>query len=121
MTTWDSMTVDILLEHWKNKIENPMVRELGQHILALTMNSKDIGVCTLREYLIALVARLWVEDEGFSGKRPFGNSGWQGDVMRSLAREGLIKGTYDDDSDEAYVPFDWPKGSKLVALAIEML
>ena len=41
--------------------------------------------------------------------------------MRSLAREGLIKGTYDDDSDEDYVPFDWPKGSKLVALAIEML
>ena len=33
---------------------------------------------TVKDYLKTLLHTLWDEEDGFSGKRPFGNSGWQG-------------------------------------------
>ncbi len=45
---------------------------------------------TCREYFCALLDRLWDEAESFSGRRPFGNSGWDGDVLDALAEAGCI-------------------------------
>jgi len=50
---------------------------------------------TIRTYLRDLLLTLWREGEGFNGKRPFGNSGWQWDIYESLIQCGAIKGTLD--------------------------
>ncbi len=44
---------------------------------------------SVREYFKALLSVLWDEEEGFSGKRPFGNSGWQSDVGNALEVAGV--------------------------------
>lgn len=55
------------------------------------------GHCTLTDYLKALLGTLWVEAEEFSGKRPFGDSGWQFDVYKALIKAELVKGKLDDE------------------------
>lgn len=52
-------------------------------------------VQTLRGYLVHLLVTLWAEGEGFSGKRPFGDSGWQWDVQNDLEEAGVVP----DDCD----------------------
>ena len=64
-------------------------------ILELQMVS-DIGETTIREWLRALLLTLWREGEGFSGKRPFGNSGWEFDAYASLIKAGVVKGELDE-------------------------
>lgn len=52
---------------------------------------------TVREYLCRLLAAVWEEEEGFDGKRPFGNSGWQRDVYAALIGAGFIEGKLDSN------------------------
>lgn len=54
---------------------------------------------TLRHYLRDLLLTLWDEGECFSGKRPFGNSGWEYDVYLALVDADLIEGTEDQWGD----------------------
>lgn len=49
------------------------------------------GETTIREYLMRLLLTLWQEGESFSGKRPFGNSGWEWDVIDALHVAGFIE------------------------------
>lgn len=51
---------------------------------------------TVREYLCSLLTTLWDEQEGFSGKRPFGNSGWDHDLYAPLIQAGFIKGKLEE-------------------------
>lgn len=67
-----------------------------EEALELEMES-DIGKSTIRQYLHALLAAVWEKDEGFSGKRPFGNSGWKWHVYEPLVKHGLIPGVKEDD------------------------
>lgn len=57
----------------------------------------DLGTVTLGTYLGSLLLTLWEEEEGFSGKRPFGNSGWKNDVYRGMVAAGVVTGTVDAD------------------------
>lgn len=57
----------------------------GADILRLPMQPNDSGAITIGGYLQALLARLWTDGEGFSGKRPFGNSGWEDDLLEALS------------------------------------
>jgi hypothetical protein len=67
-------------------------------ILALEFDCGDLNQpMTIRNYLLTLLATLWEEEEGFSGKRPFGNSGWKHDVHRALVTAGVVTGTLDRD------------------------
>jgi hypothetical protein len=68
-----------------------------QELLALPLPENDSGADTVRGYLVALLDTLWREDEGFSGKRPFGNSGWQGDLYGPMVKAGVVPGTVDED------------------------
>lgn len=53
---------------------------------------------TVREYFRELLTTLWGEKEGFSGKRPFGNSGWEYEVHSALAKAGFVDlGEWDDE------------------------
>lgn len=80
--------------------------------LEIRFNSDAGDNLTVRDYLRTLLETLWSQGEGFSGKRPFGNSGWEYDLYTPLVRGGFIAGTLDnhgyiDDIDkhgaEAYV------------------
>lgn len=65
--------------------------DVRDHYLDLLVQTDDLeGPVTIREYLIALLATLWVEKDGFSGKRPFGNSGWHWDLYDALGRAGIV-------------------------------
>lgn len=89
-------------------------------VLNLPMQQpNDADTATVRGYLVALLAELWREGEGFSGKRPFGNSGWDYDLYEPLIRADLIRGGFDEDG---YVEdVDSEAGDRLIAAAIQEL
>lgn len=74
---------------------------------------------TLKEYLRRLLYTLWTEGEGFSGKRPFGNGGWQFDVYKALVENSYIKGEIDEDG--YLIDCDEDAGKKLVIWAINQI
>jgi hypothetical protein len=54
-------------------------------------------------YLYQLLQTLWIEGDSFSGKRPFGNSGWETDLIYALVDCGYIPGHLSVDSEDGYV------------------
>lgn len=72
-----------------------------EEILNLPMGPNDAGDddLTIKGYLKELLLTLWREGEGFNGKRPFGNSGWQLDFHTPLIQAGIIEGEYDEDNE----------------------
>lgn len=71
-------------------------------VLRCPMQQNDAGAATVRDYLKALLRTLWQEEEEFSGKRPFGNGGWQSEVYTALVREGLIDGEWSEFEETEY-------------------
>ncbi|WCO82071.1 hypothetical protein vBPpSSYP_89 [Pseudomonas phage vB_PpS_SYP] len=53
------------------------------------------GAYDVRGYLKALLRELWDTGEGFSGKRPFGDSGWEYELYWGLVKAGLVTGYFD--------------------------
>jgi hypothetical protein len=90
-----------------------------QQILNLPMGPNDSGASTVRGYLAALLAALWRDGEEFSGKRPFGDSGWQYDLALPLVKAGAIHGEISEYGELD----DYDKGEyvELVAGAIAAL
>lgn len=74
----------------------------------------DVGDnLTVRDYLRILLLQLWAQQEGFSGKRPFGNSGWEYDLLFPLAKAGFVDlGPMDEDGE----PYNWAKEQKNAAM-----
>lgn len=68
-----------------------------EEVLALPMLENDAEAATVGEYLLALLREVWRREEEFSGKRPFGSSGWKHDVYRALIKGGAAEGTLDAD------------------------
>ena len=67
-------------------------------VLNLKVSTSDFDYePTIREYFSVLLQTLWREEECFSAKRPFGNSGWQYDVYTSLIKAGVVEGSLDDE------------------------
>ena len=64
--------------------------------LNLPMSVNNPGSFTIREYFKFLLLNLWDEKEGFSGKRPFGNSGWEYELYATLIKNNIILGELDD-------------------------
>lgn len=74
---------------------------------------------TIRDYLTELLAQLWQQGSGFSGKRPLGNSGWQYDFYEALAAAGHITATFDEDGFIEDLPdAQRDKADKLISDAI---
>lgn len=73
-----------------------------QQVLDTPMQDNDAEASTVREYLVKLLLTLWVEGEGFSGKKPFGNSNWECELYRALVKAGLVDGGFDEDDDLDY-------------------
>jgi hypothetical protein len=90
-----------------------------QQILNLALEDNDARAATIRDYLKKLLSELWTEEEGFSGKRPFGNSDWQNEIYLALANEGWIHAKFDRDG---YLEdIDEVTGNRLILSAIEAL
>lgn len=91
----------------------------GDVILAVPMQSADVDALTIRDYLVSLLAALWENGDGFSGGRPFGNSGWQYDLYAALGRAGILEVAFDEDGfiEEC----DDQRGDQLIAAAIQSL
>jgi len=67
------------------------------NILDIEMQDNDAAAKTIRGYLKALLSKLWEEGEGFSGKHPFGNSGWEFPLYTALVKAGVVEGSLDED------------------------
>lgn len=63
----------------------------------IPMQENDAGAKTVGEYLSKLLLTLWDEEDGFSGKRPFGNSGWKYEIYTALVSAGVVSGELDED------------------------
>lgn len=80
-----------------NSDENQTM-DLARQVLDCPMvHPNDADAETVGEFLSTLLIALWDEGECFSGKRPLGNSDWQWQVLGSLVKGGLVKGTIDSD------------------------
>lgn len=91
-------------------------------ILNLPLPPNDSGADTVRGYLIALLAAVWAEGEGFSGKRPFGTSSWEGDLFIALVRAGVIEGELDADGYlDSLARDEEAKGQEIILRAIRAL
>jgi hypothetical protein len=87
-------------------------------ILDIPMGENDADAATVEDYLKTLLIKLWEDGESFSGKRPFGNSGWEHDLWRALAKAGKVKGDengYVSDQEER------AKANGLIFEAIDQL
>ena len=87
-------------------------------ILALPMQPNDANAPTILAYLKELLRKLWQEGEGFSGKRPFGNSGWEDDLLLALLKGDAISGVHYDDYWDIDDDEERRKGVKLILDAI---
>jgi hypothetical protein len=74
---------------------------------------------SVRAYLVALLATLWKDPGGFSGKYGIGDSGWPWDLYRALIRAELVGAAYYDDGDLKDCNSD--EGDRLIAAAIAEL
>lgn len=67
-------------------------------VAELPFFSDDLGkAVTITEWLQTILLTLFEEGEGFSGKRPFGNSAWTKDPAKAMIKAGIIQGTIDSD------------------------
>lgn len=88
-------------------------------ILALPMQDNDADAATIKDYLKALLSELWREQEGFSGKRPFGNSDWTKDLVLPLVKANVINGRVDENG---YLDgCDSEAGNRAILSAIDAL
>lgn len=91
----------------------------GEQILDVQMGTNDAEAATIRDYLKQLLLTLWEKGERFSGKRPFGNSGWDMDIYAALVKAGVIEGDLDEDGFVNHC--DAKNGDELIFSAIEAL
>ncbi len=73
-------------------------KEVLKDLLDMKIKTTDFPYrSTIRGFLKNLLSTLWLEGEEFSGKRPFGNGGWQYDIYHPLVEHGYISGVFDED------------------------
>lgn len=81
-----------------------MTEDIFERVLDHTFTPNDVGEeMTVRVYLASLLKKIFEEGENFSGKRPFGNSGWELNLVEPMIECELLAGRI-DRSDP-----DWPE------------
>ena len=84
--------------------------------IKFTHEGKEISI---KGYLKLLLTKLWLDGEGFSGKRPFGNSCWEYDIYTPLVKSGVVEGNVDEDG--FLEDFNQGQADKVVFELIESL
>lgn len=67
---------------------------------------------TVGDFLKELLCTLWMEEEGFSSKKPFGNSSWQHEIYSVFVQNKIISGTIDEYGD--FEECDYKLADKIV-------
>lgn len=89
-----------------------------QEMLEIEVEDSEGDKCTIREYLQQLLLHLWDDPESFSGKKPFGDSGWEFDLYHALVKAKVVKGELDEDDNVEDI--DDPKAAhKIIRELIE--
>jgi hypothetical protein len=103
------------LEQSEVKPMQPLV-SIYDKALDLRFNHHDLGDVSLREFYCNLLLKLWEDPYGFSGKKPYGNSGWDEPVYAALIKAGVMSGEFDS---EGYIKrCDFDEGSEFVSKMI---
>lgn len=87
-------------------------------VLNAPLDVSDPRIKTVGDFLMESLLSLWKEDEGFSGKRPLGNSGWKWAIGAALVDAGIIHGKEDPFGDYDY---DEGDASRAIFIAINHL
>lgn len=67
-----------------------------KEILELRFYSNDLDEeITIKDFFKVLLKKLFEEKECFSGKRPFGNGGWEYDLCACLIENKIVNGEID--------------------------
>ncbi len=92
----------------------------GEKVLAVKIEEWNQ---TVEECLKYILKELVKEGEGFSGKRPGYDSGWENTIAAALAEEGMLKATWYDygDGDKEIKDFSWKDYNALIFAAIDAL
>lgn len=99
-------------------------KDKKKDILDIVFYSDDLRTnLSIKDYLKKLLTTLFEEQDGFSGKRPFGNSCWDYNLYHALFKNGLIDGEeeIDEDGEVLEVNYDVDEGYKLIIAAINRL
>jgi len=102
MTVWQKLIEEDRYEEW----------------LLLPLEEDGPVVGTIQDYLECLLTEVWQRGESFSGKHPFGDSGWEYDLYWPLVRGGAIKGTIDEEYGDVHIE-STEEGHELVEMLIE--
>lgn len=88
----------LCLQKLKIDLNNKMKPTL-EKILETPVDIYNEEFDDLRECLKELLTKLWIEEESFNSKRPWGDSGWRIALIYSLMQKGVIpcKETYECD------------------------
>lgn len=86
-----TMPHDVFIDGQKYIPAPPLPEGDGFEVALAHRMQSDIGVTTVREYLFRLLSDLWIQQESFSSKRPFGNSAWYWDILRALGHAGVVE------------------------------
>lgn len=94
------MSVSEVLIDGQLYIPAPPIAEDGEWLdIRFYDNTSLNREVSIREFFHEMLQKLWEEGDGFSGKRPFGNSCWEYPVMYALVEAGAIPGTIKRDED----------------------
>jgi hypothetical protein len=75
-----------------------LTQTIKNNLFNLTFYSEDLGkTMTIKAFFIQLLSDVWIEKECFDGKRPFGNSYWERDILACLIKNKAFLGTFDAD------------------------
>jgi hypothetical protein len=80
------------------------------------------GAKSIKEFFLRLAREVMAEGESFSGKRPFGNSGWECDLYIALGNAGVMPSC--EDEDGYYDPpedFDDRQADRLLVGAVDYM
>lgn len=81
-----------------------MNKDQALKALDVKLGPNDCDAETVRQYFKELLYELLYREESFSGKRPFGNSGWRYEFLEPLHEAGFCSERPDDQ--ELEVLFD---------------
>lgn len=100
----------------------PLEQDIEAHqLLHLPLGDNDAQAATVGEYLGLLLSTLWLQADGFSAKRPFGNSDWQYVVYMAMVKAGLATGVvYEEDGFEYLDEIDEIAADEIILQAIRL-
>lgn len=88
----------------------------SNQILSLPMSPDADAGPTVRDYLRVTFQTFLQEGEGFSGKRPLGNSDWDYQLAAALIKGGAIRGQLDEYEDPE--EFEWKDYNDVMTMVV---